>query len=253
MLGFLGVGHLSAALLAGLVRAGHAPERILLSPRGRAAELAARHGFGLARDNADLVTRARLVVLAVRPADAPGAVRGLPWQADQLVISACAGVPMAALEVGPARLMRIMPVTAAEVGASPTACFPDLEEAREVLEAFGPVVPLTSEAEFQLATVTSAVYGWVQDLVRQTADWSVAQGLDPAVARRLNALMFSAAGALVAGKPQPMDQMLHELVTPGGITERGLQVLAQGGVAEQWRAACDAVLAKLEGAGTLRG
>lgn len=244
MLGVLGVGHLAAALLAGLARAGM--RDVLLSPRGRAAELAALHGFALAADNADLVARCDVVLLAVRPADAAAAVAGLPWRAGQLVVSACAGVPVAALPVAPARVQRIMPVTAAEIGLSPTICFPDAPEAA-FLHALGPVIAVASEAEFEIATVSAAVYGWVQDLIRQTAEWSTAQGLPAAQARHLVARTFVAAGGLIDHRPEPMGDLLHELVTPGGITERGLQVLGAQGVPEAWAAACDAVLAKLRG------
>ena len=44
-----------------------------------------------------------------------------------------------------------------------------------------------------------------------------------------------------------MERMLLELVTPGGITERGLQVLSAREVPMAWEEACMAVLAKLTG------
>lgn len=53
--------------------------------------------------------------------------------------------------------------------------------------------------------------------------------------------------ALVAEKSEPIEQMLAEVVTPGGITERGLQVLKGAGVPDAWEAACQAVLEKLRG------
>lgn len=244
-LGILGVGHLATSMLAGFVRAGMDPATVLLAPRGQAQVLAERHGFALAVDNADLVARADVVLLAVRPASVPAAVNGLPWRADQIVVSACAGVPLARIAVGPARVMRIMPMTAAEIGASPTACFPDLPELRALLAGLGPLIPLRSEAEFDVATVSAAAYGWAQDLIRRTADWSAGQGLDPATARQLAAGTFVAAGALMAARPEPMAQLLQDLVTPGGITERGLQVLGQHGTGAAWEAACTAVLHKL--------
>lgn len=245
MLGVLGVGHLATAMLAGLVRAGVPPTDVLLAPRGQAAALSARHGFAVAVDNDDLVRRADVVLLAVRPAAVAGAIAGLPWRADQIVISACAGVPLAAMTVAPAQAMRIMPMTAAEIGASPTICFPDLPQVRSLLMALGPLIPLRNEAEFEVATVSAAAYGWAQELIRRTADWSVAQGLAPDTARQLVSGTFVAAGALMAAKPEPMGQLLQELVTPGGITERGLQVLEDHGMGAGWEAACAAVLHKL--------
>ncbi|TIR16836.1 MAG: hypothetical protein E5X34_25000 [Mesorhizobium sp.] len=245
ILGVLGVGHLAASMLAGFQRSGLGPESILLSPRGKAAALCARHGFRLAADNQDLVERADIVILAVRPAQAPEVIRDLPWRKGQLLISVCAGVPLSRLAVAPARAVRAMPFTAAEIGASPTAYFPDIEEARAVLGRLGPSIALASERDFEVATVSAAVYGWAQDLIRKTAEWSSAEGLDPDIARRLAAMTFAAAGKLIAEKLEPVDQLLEELVTPGGITERGLQVLSARGVPAAWNEACAAVLDKL--------
>ncbi|WP_192181662.1 pyrroline-5-carboxylate reductase family protein [Mesorhizobium amorphae] len=249
IIGILGVGHLAASMLAGFLHSGLDPETILLSPRGKATDFSARYGFRLAADNYDLVERSDVVILSVRPAHAPQAVAGLPWRKEQVVVSVCAGVSLSRLEVAPARAVRAMPFTASEIAASPTVYFPDIEQARTVLDRLGPSIALGSEKDFEVATVSAAVYGWAQDLIRNTAEWSSAQGLDPAIARRLTAMTFVAAGRLIAEKSEPMDQMLEELVTPGGITERGLQVLSARGVPAAWEEACTAVLDKLTGPG----
>ncbi len=245
ILGILGVGHLAATLVAGFLRSGLDPAALLLSPRGKARELAARHGIALAGDNADLVARSSAVILTTRPADAPAAVAGLPWREGQIVISACAGVPLAHLAVQPARGVRAMPLTAAEIGASPTACFPPLLEAVSILQRLGPVIALGGEIEFEAATVNAAVYGWALSLIRQSAGWMAAKGPDAQAMRQLAALTFTAAGRMIAEKPEPMEDLLGELVTPGGITELGLGVLAEGGVPQCWDAASQAVYDRL--------
>lgn len=246
-LGILGVGHLAETLLAGLMRSGMSPEKILLSPRGKGSELAAMHGFDLAQDNADLVRRSDCVLLTVRPAAAQAALTGLPWRDDQIVVSACAGVTIATLAAAatPARIVRIMPLTAAEIGKSPTILYPDLPELRAFLDRLGTPIPVGREEDFEIATINAAAYGWVQSLIGLTAAWSVAQGLAPDTARLLTARTFEAAGALIAEKPEPVAQLLHELVTPGGITERGLHVLEEADVPAAWEEACQAVLDKL--------
>jgi aryl-alcohol dehydrogenase-like predicted oxidoreductase len=83
--------------------------------------------------------------------------------------------------------------------------------------------------------------------VREALDVAAAQGLPPDAARALVAHTFAAAGQLIAEKPAPMADLLLALITPGGITERGLDVLRAQGVPEAWDAACDAVLARLRG------
>lgn len=244
-LGILGVGHLATAMIAGLVRSGMPAHSMMLSPRGRAAEVSTRYGIPVAADNASLVAACDVVILAVRPVSAPAAVAGLPWRDGQVVVSVCAGVPLAQLAVAPASAARAMPYTAAEIGASPTVYFPRLPVVHALLERMGPAIPLASEDEFEIATVSAAAYGWAQDLIRRTANWSVAQGGDPTAMRLLVAQTFVAAGRLIAEKSDTMEKMLEELVTPGGITELGLNTLAAGGQPDIWQKACEAVLDRL--------
>jgi pyrroline-5-carboxylate reductase len=246
ILGILGVGHLASAILAGLHRSGMT-DTILLSPRGKALEMAEKYKLEICQDSMDLVSRADVVLLAVRPADAAKAVSGLPWRENQVVVSVCAGVPMSDLPAAPARLVRAMPLTAAEINASPTVFFPDIAEARKLIEHLGPAIALRSEQQFEVATVNAAIYGWAQDLIRLSAEWCADKGIDAQTMRRLVAQTFVAAGRLITEKDQAMEDMLTELVTPGGITELGLKVLADSGQPEAWQAACEAVLSKLTG------
>ncbi len=247
IIGFLGVGHLAAALIAGLKRAGVSPQAMLLSPRGRSAELSGRYGIDIAASSKALVARCDIIVLAVRPHDAAQAVAGLPFRAGQVLISVCAGVALAELASGPAKVVRAMPLTAAEINASPTVFFPDDGAARQLLERLGPAFALRSEREFEVATVNAAIYGWAQSLIAQSAEWCATKGTDAATMRQLVAQTFVAAGRLIAEKNDPMEHMLSELVTPGGITELGLSVLDAADQRRAWQCACEAVLDRLTG------
>ncbi len=250
-IGVIGVGHLAATVLDGWRRSGLGAGSVVLSPRGKARALAEAHGYAVAADNADLVRCADVVLLAVRPGDAAAAVAGLPWRAGQVLLSACAGVPNAALAAAApgARVCRIMPLTAAGIGASPIPCFPAPDAVMPLLERLGPVIPLTCEADFETATVSAAVYGWALSLIGTSIDWAVARGLPPEAARQLTGATFSAAGRMACEPGADLGVLLSELVTPGGITERGLQVLEAGQVAQSWQAASRAVLDRLTGTG----
>jgi pyrroline-5-carboxylate reductase len=82
-------------------------------------------------------------------------------------------------------------------------------------------------------------------LIGLGVNWSASKGLEPGSARLLVAATFVAAGRMIAERPEPMDALIRSLATPGGITERGLHVLADHGMAEGWTEACEAVLEKL--------
>ncbi len=250
--GFLGVGHLAEALIAGLLRSGFSPEHMLLSPRGQAAHLGALHNIRLTRTNAELVGSSDIILLCVRPKDVMSAVRDLPWQLHHVLVSACAGVSIAELAAGasPARICRIMPLTAAALGASPTTLFPDFPEVRDLVARCGSAIALNSESDFEIATVSAAVYGWAQDLIARSSRWAEGRGLSEEAARQLSALTFVAAGRLIAERTESMEDLLRSVATPGGITECGLTVLDEHGVPMAWEKACAAVLRKLTGSGT---
>jgi pyrroline-5-carboxylate reductase len=246
-LGIIGVGHLVEALLKGLLRAGLPPADILLSPRGKGPELARGAGFALAAGNTALVAECDTVLLAVRPADAAEAVSALPWRPDQLLVSACAGVPIAALERAgvTARIVRIMPIIAAQYGVSPTLVYPVDPALAPLLDAWGSTIALEREAHFEVATTSAAIFGWVQALIGTSADWSADEGLPRDQARRLVAETFLAAARMVTDSDTPIPELLDSIATPGGITEAGLNQLRADHVEQSWRDACAMVLRRL--------
>lgn len=233
-LGVIGVGHLAGSILKGLLRAGMDPQDIQLSPRGHGPALADRDGFRLAADNAALVEACDTVLLAVRPKDAPSAAQGLPWRRGQVLMSACAGVATERLAsaTAPAQVVRIMPITAAELGASPTIVYPLVAQVQPFLDSIGSTIALDSEDQFEAATVSAAIYGWAQALIRDGAVWGAQNGLNADLARQLMARTFVAAGRMQGEQDAPMNEILASLCTPGGITQAGLDHLEQDGVSD---------------------
>jgi pyrroline-5-carboxylate reductase len=248
VIGVLGVGHIAADLVTGLLRAGTPPEALLLSPRGQetAQALHAAHGIPIAADNAALVAASDIVLLCVRPQVAVTTVTGLPWRKGHLLLSVAAGISRATLAAAatPAEVVRAMPISAARLGASPTTLHPDETRARAVLERVGPVLPIDDEAVFERATVSAAMYGWVFALLGESAAWLEAAGLDAVQARALSTGTFAAAAALIGSDDIPVPARLAALATPGGITQAGLDRLEQAGMWPVWRSAFDAALAR---------
>ena len=248
-IGVLGVGHLMKHVLPGLVR-GVAASEILLSPRNgdRAAALKDRFGCAIADTNADLVDLCETVLVAVRPTQIDEAITGLPWRPDHLVVSFCAGVQIAQFtrQVNGACVVRALPVTAAEFGESPTCLFPNDPRAYALLEPCGPVLPLRSEDEFEVASVIGAYYGWVQMLIGETSGWLSEAGLNPETARQLAAAMTRAGATTVLERPQdPVVDLVEELCLPGSITGLGRTSLLADNALAPWNKAYAAVLTKL--------
>ncbi|MFN0042571.1 MAG: pyrroline-5-carboxylate reductase family protein [Alphaproteobacteria bacterium] len=254
--GMIGVGHFGAVLVRGFLRAGIAPTRILLAPRGSEVASLARQGVAVARDNAEVVARAEAVILATRPPDAASAVADLAWRPNQLLLSVCAGISADELRRasgGAARVVRALPMTSAEFGASPTAMFPHDGEAMALLAHLGQVVTLAREADIETATAAAIAYTLCHELVGRTAQWAVDYGIEPGTARMLAASFFeSAARMMAANKDTSHEALVEILATKGGVAEAAFVPLRAHGFGALWKSALDAAYARVRELGAAR-
>src|ERR1051326_318898 len=119
----LGVGTIGESLLSGLLSGGwREPSEVAVTVRReeRAAELSDRYGVQAGLSNAEAISGARLVVIAVKPQDFDvllGEIGGL-LTPEQTVLSVAAAIPTSAIErrVAPGvPVVRAMPNTPATV------------------------------------------------------------------------------------------------------------------------------------------
>lgn len=248
-LGVIGVGHLAGFMLTGLRRGGFGGD-LLLGPRNaeRAARLAAECGGRVAGSSQEVVDGADVILLATRPTQAAEAVSGLAFRPDQLVLSACAGVGRHVLAplVEPAHLVRIMPITAARIGCSPTLICPDDDRARALLAPTGEPIALADDAGFDAAGVNAAVYGWFFALAAEVEEATVAAGVDRPTARAVVLRTMAATAAVGQAEPgTPLIDLMRELSTEGGFTAQGHAHLVEADAYRPWRDAFDALIDRL--------
>lgn len=242
--GIIGVGYLGECLAEGLATAG---TLTVLSPRNakRVARLAERFGCAIAASNAEVVERSDLVFLATRPADIASTAAGLPWRPGQRAVSVAAGISLDTLvpAVSPALAVRAMPIASSRIRQSPSAFCPDDALTAEVFSRIGTAHPLGNEEQFKTASIHGAFYALSYAFIDEAASWAEANGLDPVTSRELTARMVQAAAAAVVDQSErrPRD-LLDDLMTPGGITEAGLEVLENANAIKPWSEALDASL-----------
>ena len=242
-IGILGVGHLASYMIKGLMRHEDRPE-IILSPRGSAMakELSEAYKLGIAESNEVLVEQCDVVLLATRPPDLLDAISGLPWRAGQIAISVAAGVALPGIEraVAPATAIRSLPVTAAEIGESPTCLFPDNATARALFEMMGSVYTLDTEETFELASIQGVIFSVFHAGIASVAGWFEEKGMDPAMARQLAASALRATGGMVLAHPEnSFEHMINEYASPGTLTRIALEALQKNGGLSGWHDALD--------------
>lgn len=243
--GVIGVGHLMAHVVPGLMRAEEPPE-ILLSARNadRVEKLSDKFGLSSTHDNAEIVKTCDVVIIAVRPFDVEETIAGLPWRKDQIALSFAGTVAHETIEkhVNRATAVVAMPVISAEFGESPTSMYPDNATVRKLLEPCGPVFAFDSEETFNVVRGSGAYFGWVQGLIMEMTDWMVDRGVPADQARAVVANM-TRAGATSAGERSdvPLSELVNDLCLPGSLTGQGLEILRNADAFTPWKDAADSI------------
>jgi len=245
-LGFLGAGQMATALATGIIRAGIVPpERIWASdPQGDARQrfAAALPGSHLETDNRQVASCCLVLILAVKPQFADTVVADLSGMVgpDHLVISICAGVPLARLATGlpPAvRLIRVMPNTPCLVGegASGYALGPgttdaDGQVAERLLASVGKAFRLDEHQLDAVTGLSGSGPAFLYLVIEALSDGGVLMGLPRGVSTALAAQTVRGAATMVLETGDHPAVLKDRVTSPGGTTAAGLDTLERHAV-----------------------
>jgi pyrroline-5-carboxylate reductase len=237
----IGVGNMGEAVLAGLLKAGHAPASVVAGVRRpeRASELAETYGV-VAVSPVDAAARADVLVLGVKPYQVVDLLTGLPLRPGQLVVSLAAGLTTDTIEAAvPAGVgvVRVMPNTPSHLGegmsvvcAGATASAEQVAAAEELLGAIGAVVTVPESQIDAAAAISGSGPAYVFYVAEALVEAGVHLGLTRAVATQLvNQTLVGSALMLRETGEHPA--VLRENVTsPGGTTAAALRVFENAGL-----------------------
>ena len=248
--GFIGVGELALYTIRGL-RLGGYDAPILLSPRNRekAALLAQDYGCEVQVSNQAVVDHCDCVVIATRPGDCLQTLEELEFRPGQLLLSVVAGIEISRLsEVLPSGLevVRAMPVSSAEVGASPTLVYPDHADVRELFDHCGKALPVDDEQYFTEGNVLACVYCWFFSLFEALIQATQGPRLPRNLSSELVIGMAKGAAQLALARSQTTPAAIAEsIATEGTYSKLGLDLLTRQGAFEPWQQACELLQQKL--------
>ncbi|GAA2552197.1 pyrroline-5-carboxylate reductase [Pseudonocardia hydrocarbonoxydans] len=239
----LGAGKIGEALLAGLLAAGRAPGELVFTERHpeRAAELTARLGVA-AVDVAGAAAHAEIVVVAVKPQDIVPVLADLRAviRPGTLVVSLCAGIPLAVIEGAlpdGTAAVRVMPNTPMLVGEAMSAVSggahssdDQVAAVEKILGSVGRVVRVPESQQDAVTALSGSGPAYFFYLVEAMIDAGILLGLPRATAAELIVQSaFGAARMLRESDDHPV--ILREAVTsPAGTTIAAIRELEKHGV-----------------------
>ena len=250
--GFIGVGELALYTIRGWRRGGYKGP-ILLSPRNREkAELLQREfACEVQADNQAVVDGADYVFIATRPADCAETLSGLEFREDQVLVSVVAGVDIETLRNSvPAALeiVRAMPVSSAEAGASPTLIYPDDDFLRQLFDHCGNAIAVDDEDHFDQGSILACVYSWFFPLYGTLIEATQGPKLPAGLSAELVLGMAQGAARLALARTDTTTQEIAAgIATEGTYSKLGLDLLRRRQAFEPWREACKLLEQKLAG------
>ena len=243
VIGFIGAGNMAMALAGGMIARGIRPARIWMSDLNaeRLDEVNRLHKVHVSSDNAEIVRRADVLVLAVKPQVMETVCRDLHQALDgkqPLVISIAAGITVANLKgwLGDVPVVRCMPNTPALVQAGATGLFADgqvseaqRELAGQILGSVGLTFWFDQEAMLDAVTAVSgsgpAYFFLMMESMISAAE---ALGLDARTARQLVLQTAWGAAQLAITSESGPDVLRAQVTSPGGTTAAALAQFEQG-------------------------
>lgn len=238
----LGAGAMGEVFAGGLLRAGWAPEELVLAARRpeHQRELEQRTGVRALLDAAEAARGRRVVVVAVKPGDVPTLIDQIKEvvTTDQVILSLAAGVPTHVYEdaFGEVAVVRAMPNTPALFDEAISAysagryAGPDaLSAAVEILGSVGHTISLDEHLLDAVTAVSGTGPAYLFLLAEALIEAAIREGIPRHAAERLVKQTARGAGVLLAGLDASPEHLRAQVTSPGGTTAAAVHVLEERG------------------------
>tara|TARA_B100000579_G_scaffold348082_1_gene301320 strand:+ start:159 stop:995 length:837 start_codon:yes stop_codon:yes gene_type:complete len=256
--GFLGAGRMASALAGGMVESGLIKGRQLIASDVVQAALKSftkSTGGRTAKSNAEVLRKADIIIIAVKPHQVIELLNELPDQitSKHLFISIAAGVSLAQLEEAlghKARVIRVMPNTPALVGEGASgfargsnAKAADAKLAKQLLESVGMAIEVPEHLINSITGLSGSGPAYGFQMIEAMSDGAVAAGLPRDLATPLAAQTLLGAAKMVLETGEHPGKLKDMVTSPGGTTIEGLHEMeaagVRGGLMNAVRAASD--------------
>ena len=244
ILGFIGAGNMGSAIIRGLLQSGQTEKSNIIASdidEAKLATLAAAHGIQTTKSNIELLEKASVIIIGVKPyhVDALLDEIAATSRGDQLFISIIAGTPadkFSAKLHPKAGVVRVMPNTPVAVMAGATAIyagnnvFPErLTDAVRIFESAGKTVVIQNEALMDAVTgLSGSGPAYVFLAIEALGDAGVQLGIARNEAMLLAAQTVYGAARMMLETGKSPNELKDMVTTPGGTTAAGLRMLEKG-------------------------
>lgn len=241
-IGFIGTGHLTDFIVRGLRRGGWEGS-ILVTARSRSIALKLQETCRcqIVDNSQQLIDSCTIICLSVRGKQVGNALEHLVIDSPKILLSFVAGMPIQQLQQhfqGDCPIVRAMPITAAEVCASPTMLFPSNPDIEALLAYCGDPIALNREDEFFIADTIGCTYAAFLALYGELSELCQQLGMEQKTARQAIYRTFSGA-AQIAAKDLSIsaETLANQIACDGSFSKLALEHLRSRQAFQPWHEA----------------
>ena len=244
IIGFIGLGNMARAIIVGILNNAIVSEGSVIGydklPAAKNAAIE-RYGIAMADSNTDVVKRADVVVLAVKPQVIGEVIEEIAPEVsdDTIFISIAPGKSIDWLtgrfgkEV---KIVRCMPNTPALVGegmtgycVSKSVTAEDKQIVERILTSFGRAEEVKEELMAAVTSVSGSSPAYVFILIEAMADQAVADGMTRAQAYEFAAQAVLGSAKMVLDTGKHPGELKDMVCSPAGTTIEAVKELERGG------------------------
>jgi pyrroline-5-carboxylate reductase len=251
-LGFIGTGMIASILVTGFL-SGNEEYEVFISPRNAERAQVLKETFPakvtIVENNQDVVNQADWIFFCVRPEHAEEAIRSLVFTQEHKIVNLIAGLSLDTLQhwVGPVDLLvHAIPLSFSAKRYGPIVLYPDVPAARELLSYVGEVFGAQNIQEIQILQALTSTQASFYTLLNILVDWSVQKGLPQNLAVAYVSSLFNAFSKEIIGIDKEKLSQLSDEMTPKGLNWTTKSKLTDAGALEEWSAALNLALARIE-------
>lgn len=230
ILGFIGAGNMATAILDGVIenKIFHPSMVVISNPHTDKLSYPESIGVQVTTDNCEVVRKADLIVLAVKPQMFDSVLSEIKDDlSGKCIVSIAAGITSDWIRsrVPNVQVVRVMPNTPLRLGVGATAIAnaPEVSEelfqvVYDIFASAGTVSVIPEEQMDNIIPINGSSPAFFFRMIDVMVNWASEQGIDPEVSLRLAASAMKGSADMLLNSGKTASELVRQVCSPGGTT-----------------------------------
>ena len=235
-LGFIGTGNIVSDVLTGNSKSKISYKKIIISPRNKKKAQSLKRKFKkitIAKDNQEVINNSDWVFLGVLPQVGEKILPQLKFKNKQIIISFISTLNYSKLKKLIKKrlaIIRAIPMPPIRLGKGPVAIFPPNKKVKNFFNKIGITIEINNEKLSKNFWAISGTMAPFFELLNTLSKLLAKKGLNKIESQKYVVYLYSALADLaVKNVSVPLDNLVKESQTPGGLNWQGINELRKLG------------------------